>query len=126
MRHVESNFVPNIGVTVAGLLLVLCLLVFLVFLDRYLHRLRPVAVAALVHAYFRRSFEYEVKRAKSPEIFVGVVDAGGEEPSLAVRSPRAGAIQAVDADSIVGWARDTTASSSCVTASETLCHPAPG
>ncbi len=66
MRHVESNFVPNIGVTVAGLLLVLCLLVFLVFLDRYLHRLRPVAVAALVHAYFRRNFDYEVTAPPAP------------------------------------------------------------
>jgi uncharacterized membrane protein len=106
MRRVESNFVPNIGVTLAGALVVTSLLVFLVFLDRYLHRLRPVAVAALVHDYFRRNFESEIERAKNPEIFAGVLDAGGEEPSLAVCSPRAGAIQAVDADALVGWARE--------------------
>jgi uncharacterized membrane protein len=56
MRHVEENFVPNIGVSVAGVLVIAGLLAFLVFLDRYLHRLRPVAVAALVHRYFRRNF----------------------------------------------------------------------
>lgn len=106
MRKVESNFVPNIGVSVAGGLLIMSLLVFLVFLDRYLHRLRPVAVAALVSGYFRRNFEYEVQRAKNPEVFVGVVDAAGEEPSLTVRSRRAGAIQAVDGDSLVSWARE--------------------
>jgi uncharacterized membrane protein len=105
MRHVETNFVPDIGVSVAGVLVITSLLAFLVFLDRYLHRLRPVAVAALVHKYFRRNFTYEVHRAANPEVFIGVLDAGGEAPSLIVRSPRAGAIQAVHADALVGWAR---------------------
>jgi uncharacterized membrane protein len=105
MRRVESNFVPNIGVTVAGSLLVVSLLVFLLFLDLYLHRLRPVAVAALVHDYFKRNFEYEVKRAGNPEVFLGAIDFGSEAPSLTVRSPRAGAIQAVDGDALVAWAR---------------------
>jgi uncharacterized membrane protein len=105
MRHVEENFVPNIGVSVAGVLVIAGLLAFLVFLDRYLHRLRPVAVAALVHRYFRRNFTYEVHRAADPAVFIGVLDARGEQPSLAVRSPRAGAIQAVDADALVSWAR---------------------
>jgi uncharacterized membrane protein len=105
MRRVESDFVPNLGVTVAGVLLILSLLVFLVFLDRYLHRLRPVAVAALVHGYFRRNFEYEVKRAEHPDVYVGVLDAGSEEPSLTVRSARPGAIQAVDSKALIGWAQ---------------------
>ena len=105
MRHVESNFVPDIGVSVAGVLVIVSLLAFLVFLDRYLHRLRPVAVAALVHKYFRRNFTYEVHRAANPEVFIGVLDAGRETPSLSVPSPRAGAIQAVYADALVGWAR---------------------
>jgi uncharacterized membrane protein len=105
MRHVETNFVPDIGVSVAGVLVIASLLAFLVFLDRYLHRLRPVAVAALVHKYFRRNFTYEVHRAANPEVFIGVLDAGPEAPSLTVRSPRAGAIQAVYADALVGWAR---------------------
>jgi uncharacterized membrane protein len=105
MRRVESDFVPNLGVTVAGVLLIVSLLVFLVFLDRYLHRLRPVAVAALVHGYFRRNFEYEVKRAQDPDVYIGVVDAGDEEPSLTVRSARPGAIQAVDSKALLGWAQ---------------------
>ena len=77
---------------------------FSVFLDRYLHRLRPVAVAALVHGYFRRNFEYEVKRAEHPDVYIGVLDAGEEEPSLTVRSARPGAIQAVDGKALIGWA----------------------
>ena len=95
MRHVETNFVPDIGVSVAGGLVIASLLAFLVFLDRYLHRLRPVAVAALVHKYFQRNFTYEVHRAANPDVFIGVLDTGRERPSLTVRSPRPGAIQAV-------------------------------
>jgi uncharacterized membrane protein len=106
MRRVETNFVPNIGVSIAGGLIVISLLVFLLFLDRYLHRLRPVAVAALVHEYFRRNFAAEVKRAETLEIFAGSLDTGGEDPVLTVRSRRAGAIQAIDGESLVGWARE--------------------
>lgn len=104
MRHVETNFVPDIGVSVAGGLVIASLLAFLVFLDRYLHRLRPVAVAALVHKYFQRNFTYEVHRAANPDVFIGVLDTGRERPSLTVRSPRPGAIQAVYAEALVGWA----------------------
>jgi uncharacterized membrane protein len=105
MRRVQSNFVPNIGVSVAGALVVVSLLVFVIFLDRYLHRLRPVAVAAISADYFRRNFASEVARANNPDIFVGAVEPGGEQPSLIVHSRRAGAIQAIDAESLVRWAR---------------------
>ncbi|MFL5828624.1 MAG: DUF2254 domain-containing protein [Solirubrobacteraceae bacterium] len=105
MRRVSSNFVPNIGVSVASALVVISLLVFAVFLDRYLHRLRPVAVAAIVADFFRRNFEREVKQADDSDIYVGWVQAGGSEPSLTVRSMRAGAVQAIDATGLVRWAR---------------------
>jgi hypothetical protein len=48
---------------------------------------------------------HEVERASDPEVFIGVLDARREAPSLTVRSTRAGAIQAVDADAMVSWAR---------------------
>jgi uncharacterized membrane protein len=48
LRRVEDGFVPNLGITIAGSLVVLGLLLFLVFLDRVVHRLRPVAVVTLV------------------------------------------------------------------------------
>jgi uncharacterized membrane protein len=105
MRRVESNSVPNVGVSVAGALTVVSLLMFVLFLDRYLHRLRPVAVAAIGAEYFRRNFEREVARARHPDIFVGGFQAGGEAPTMVVHSRRAGAIQAIDAESLVEWAR---------------------
>ena len=48
LRRTESNFVPNIGVTMAGLLVIVGLVMFVLFLNRFVHRLRPVAVAAFV------------------------------------------------------------------------------
>jgi hypothetical protein len=86
MRHVETNFVPDIGVSVAGGLVIASLLAFLVFLDRYLHRLRPVAVSALVHKYFRRNFTYEVHRAANPDVFIGVLDVGARLDATVAQS----------------------------------------
>ena len=48
LRRVETDSVPNLGRDACAFLLLVGLLMFLVFLDRALHRLRPVAVAALV------------------------------------------------------------------------------
>ena len=48
MRHVEDDAVPDLGVTLAGAFLGLGILLFVIFLDRAIHRLRPVAVASLV------------------------------------------------------------------------------
>jgi uncharacterized membrane protein len=56
LRRIESDFVPNIGVSAAGLLVVSGLILFLIFFDRFIHRLRPVAVAALVTGAGRKAF----------------------------------------------------------------------
>ena len=47
LRRIDEN-VPDLGVTMAGFFLGAGLVLFLVFLDRCLHRLRPVKVASLV------------------------------------------------------------------------------
>jgi len=57
LRHVEEASVPNIGVTAAGLLVAASLLLLLLYLDRFTHSLRPVAVAALVADAGRRVIE---------------------------------------------------------------------
>jgi len=102
---VENNFVPNLGVTVAGFLVVASLLLFVVFLDHFLHRLRPVAVAALVAGHARRDFNRSTAALTAPEVFLGVFDPAGEAPALLVRSTRPGAIQATDIHGLAGWAR---------------------
>jgi uncharacterized membrane protein len=82
------------------------LLLFVVFLDRFLHRLRPVAVAVLVAHHVNRDFARYAAALAGPDLFSGVFEPAGEEPTLVVRSARPGAIQAVHARGLVGWARE--------------------
>jgi len=107
LRRVGNDFVPNLGVSIAGFLVVCSLLLFLIFLDRFLHRLRPVAVAGLVASYAHRSFErYAADLAAAPEVFSGVSGPAGEQPELVVRSAGPGAIRALNVRGLVGWARE--------------------
>jgi uncharacterized membrane protein len=106
LRHVEANFVPNLGTSIAGVLLLAGLLLFVIFLDRFLHRLRPVAVAELVSGYIRRDFaRNERALSAAPDVCWGVAEPSGQ-PALVVRSETRGAIQAVDVQGLIRWARE--------------------
>jgi len=104
LRRVETTFVPELGVAIAGALITTSLLVFVFFFDRFIHRLRPVTVAALVAAAGRRSFEEALRLTDRPELCWGL-DATVAEPTLTVRAAEAGTIQAVDPEGLVDWAR---------------------
>ena len=105
LRRVEEDFVPDLGVTLAGVLVVISLLLFLFFFDRFIHRLRPVAVAALVAEAGQRTFA-EVARTAGADWHPA---SGFRRPTrdltFVVRSNRAGAIQAIDLEGLVRWAR---------------------
>ena len=101
LRRVSTDFVPNLGVTVAGVFLMVGILFFLLFLDRFVHRLRPVAVAALVAGAGRRALE-ESPATTAP---VAAVEIPEGAPALRVTAESAGAIQAVHAEGLVRWAR---------------------
>ncbi len=106
LRRVEGDFVPNLGVSIAGVLVIAGLLLFVVFLDRYLHRLRPVAVVVLVAEYVWRDFRrHEEELVAVPDIYLGSVEDTGERPALAVHGSGPGVIQAFDIGGLVRWAR---------------------
>jgi uncharacterized membrane protein len=103
LRRIGDS-VPDLGVTLSGIFLGFGLLLFLVFLDRFVHRLRPVAVASLVARAGRRSLA--ATAAMSSTTRHGAVEelpALGA-PALAVTSGESGAIQAVDDRGLVSWA----------------------
>jgi uncharacterized membrane protein len=104
LRHVEDKFVPNLGTSLAGFVLLLSLMLFVIFLDRVLHRLRPVAVAALVSEYLDRDFERLIAALTAPEIFWGRPGDAGGTPQLVARCARRGAIQAIDGAGLHAWA----------------------
>ncbi len=101
LRQVGATRAPDIGVTVAGGLVALGLVLFLLFFSRFVHRLRPVAVAALA-----------ARRAdRLVKTIVQVAEAGGDDtstaadhPAFVVPSRRDGAIQAIHVRGLVRWA----------------------
>jgi uncharacterized membrane protein len=107
LQRIENNFVPDLGVSIAGLLVLSALLLFVFFLDRFIHRLRPVAVAMLVADYVHRGFErYTAALAAAPDVFSGAFEPVGEQPALVIGSAKPGAIQALDVRGLAGWARE--------------------
>ena len=104
LRRIESDFVPNLGISVAGLLVWLDLLLFLLFLDRFLHRMRPVAVAALVAELGRRALVDAI--AIGDAVGPAASNRPAEDPVLVVNARRAGAIQALDVRGLVRWAAE--------------------
>jgi uncharacterized membrane protein len=107
LRRIESDFVPDLGVTAAGLLVATSLVLFLIFFDRFIHRLRPVTVAALVARAGRRAFEANLREAAGPDApeYVAEAERPAGEPTQVIRSTRAGAVQAIASDRLVRWAR---------------------
>ena len=108
LRHVETDSVPNLGITAAGLLLFGCVLLFVVFFDGFLHRMRPVAVAALVAAAGRTAFEESVRISADPDAPYLVTEdyPSSEEPVLVARSRQAGAIQAIHGKGLMSFAQE--------------------
>lgn len=106
LRRVESTFVPNLGVSIAGGLVLVSLLLFVVFLDSYLHKLRPMAVATLGTAYVRREFKRLVAALEAPDVFAGPSGFKRGDPTFVVPSAGAGAIQAIDLMGLLGWSRE--------------------
>ena len=104
LRRIEDDFVPDLGVTLSGVLVSLCVLVFVVFFDRYLRRLRPAAVAADVAGTARSMFDQTVRLADRTDIRWEYTTTRAD-PTLVVRASRGGAIQAVDPNGLVEWAR---------------------
>jgi uncharacterized membrane protein len=107
LRHVETDQVPHIGVTLAGLFLGTGVVLFLVFLDRVVHRLRPVKVAALVARAGRASVAGAAAAAaptNPAQVDATLAALAGVEPATVVCSSRPGAIQALDATGLVDWA----------------------
>ena len=107
LAGVEEGSVPNLGVTVTGALMAADLFLFLFFLDRFVHRLRPVAVAALAAEGGRRAFADAVRAVTgpdAPELVQAPIELDGE-PTLIVRTGTSGSIQAIDTAGLVRFAR---------------------
>ncbi len=106
LRHIGES-VPNLGIMLAGFSLGTGLVLFLVFLDRVMHRLRPVAVASLVARAGRQALRDAVAFVSPPrgdETDRDLAALQAHAPALTLRTRRPGAIQAFDGQGLVRWA----------------------
>jgi uncharacterized membrane protein len=104
LRHSGTGVTPNLGVLISGIAVIASIVLFLLFLDRFVHRLRPVAVAHLVVRQGIQHFSSPmVSAAPGPD------EGGpsGAEPVAVVRSVRTGSIQAIDRSTMLAWAEET-------------------
>jgi len=97
---IEAGSVPHLGVTTAGLAVAVDLVLLLLYLDRFVHALRPVAVAAAV----ARSGQAVVAEMDDAGIDLHAGDPSAREVQgrkVQVWSEKAGAIQAMDVRGVV-------------------------
>ncbi|MEU0370683.1 DUF2254 domain-containing protein [Streptomyces sp. NPDC006283] len=103
LRSIESNSVPDLGVTLAGAAVAVSLLLLLVYLNRFTHNLRPVAIADLVGRMGEDIVTRGVKeiRESAPYTSESRTSRG---PVTLVRSPGGGAVQAFHTTGLVAAA----------------------
>jgi uncharacterized membrane protein len=95
LRTIESDSVPDLGVTLAGLLVAVSLLLLLVYLSRFTHNLRPVAIADLVGRMGEKILIRRSARTGGSALLDDEHELPGG-PVTRIRSERGGAIQALD------------------------------
>src|SRR3954462_11730294 len=103
LRQAGSGNVPNLGVTIAGVAVTADLVLLLLYLDRFVHALRPVAVGAAMAKGGRAvAAELEQEPPTTPQAVPRDWDATVAD--LHVLAPRSGAIQAVHTEGLLRFA----------------------
>lgn len=101
LRKIESDHVPDVGVTLSGVAVSVSLLLLLVYLNRFTHNLRPVAIADLVgrmgEKVVVRSADH-LRRSLAPEDVAPLPPAGAV---TGIETARGGVLQAFDVAGLV-------------------------
>lgn len=103
LREVGGGSVPNLGVTLAGVAVTIDLVLLLLYLDRFVHALRPVAVATAM-ARAGLGIVAEIQSAPADSELDRSHEYVSKRGDLHVPARRSGAIQAVDLQGIVAYA----------------------
>ncbi|MFD9030830.1 DUF2254 domain-containing protein [Streptomyces sp. NPDC059567] len=103
LRSIENDSVPDLGVTLAGAAVAVSLVLLLIYLNRFTHSLRPVAIAELVARMGETVFTNAAAaiRAAVPR---GDGTVPSDAPVMRIRTGRSGAIQAFNVAGLVAEA----------------------
>jgi uncharacterized membrane protein len=105
LRQVGTGSVPDLGVTLAGVAVTVDLILLLLYLDRFVHALRPVAVAAAMARAGLAVFDAPLPPS-DPSHAEQRLALEATRPDLRVRASASGAIQAVQIKGLVDLAAD--------------------
>jgi uncharacterized membrane protein len=110
LRQLGEGQVPDVGILLAGLAVTIDLVLLLTYLDRFVHTLRPVAVASAMARSGLSVIADMEQRAGSSVRTGGDMVLGGTTPPLRVHAATSGAIQAMHVRGIMALAmeRDLT------------------
>jgi len=103
LRTIESDSIPDLGVTLAGAAVAISLVLLLIYLNRFTHSLRPVAIAELVSRMSEDVFTHGAAaiRGAAPR---GDETMPSDGPVMRIRTQRGGAIQAFNVTALVAEA----------------------
>ena len=118
LRQVGTGSVPDLGVTLAGIAVTADLILLLLYLDRFVHALRPVAVAAAMARAGLAVLE-EPMPPSSPSHQAERLALDDAPPDLRVRASASGAVQAVQVQHLVRLAPTAAGCACCGTRSAT-------
>ncbi|MFG3165596.1 DUF2254 domain-containing protein [Streptomyces sp. NPDC048200] len=102
LRSIEADSVPNLGVTLAGAAVSLSLLLLLIYLNRFTHNLRPVAIADIVGRQGERVLHQAASQLRPVLLPDGSLPPAGQV--VGIRADRGGVIQAVHAAGMIALA----------------------
>lgn len=103
LRGIEADSVPNLGVTLAGIAVSVSLLLLLIYLNRFTHNLRPVAIADMVGRMGEKVLGHAAAYVRGSAVPGGVAPPP-DGPVASVRAARGGVVQAFDAPGMVALA----------------------
>ncbi|WP_231157649.1 DUF2254 domain-containing protein [Streptomyces sp. CNZ748] len=96
LRRIGPGTVPDLGVTLAGLAVAVSLVMLLVYLNRFVHDLRPVAIADRVRRTGLRVLGTSLQAQGRCTLLDEAAHPGLDTPADVVRSVDGGALQGMD------------------------------
>jgi uncharacterized membrane protein len=106
LRGITAGSVPSLGVSVAGVAFVVNLVLLLLYLDRFVHNLRPVAVGVMVGRRGRQEVRHAIRDAAAENMSITRAPnpLAASHPAMLVGLRDAGAIHTIHFRGLVGMA----------------------
>ncbi|MGW8743679.1 DUF2254 domain-containing protein [Streptomyces sp. NPDC055794] len=101
LRRIEAETVPDLGVTVAGLAVAISLVMLLVYLNRFTHDLRPVAIADQVRRTGLNVLATSLRRAGRAVLLQEHAHPPDSVPTKTVPCTGGGAVQGLDVAGLI-------------------------